>query len=117
MPKAAPIPCRAPRCRSYATKKGYVTEVKAKQWNHGGKSRHDRGYGSDWDKLRKIVLERDEYLCQKHLAEGIYREGNEVDHIISKHKGGTNDLSNLQSLCNTCHREKTLKEAANVRNI
>ena len=34
----------------------------------------------------------------------------EVDHIITKAKGGTDDPDNLQSLCVQCHREKTARE-------
>jgi 5-methylcytosine-specific restriction endonuclease McrA len=35
-------------------------------------SRHKRGYGAEWDKVRKLVLERNEHLCQcRHCkAEG-----------------------------------------------
>lgn len=31
----------------------------------------------------------------------------EVDHVIEQTDGGTNDLSNLQTLCLPCHKEKT----------
>ena len=31
----------------------------------------------------------------------------EADHKLPKHRGGTNDLSNLQTLCLPCHAEKT----------
>lgn len=30
-----------------------------------------------------------------------------VDHILAKRKGGTDDPSNFQSLCRTCHNRKT----------
>ena len=29
-----------------------------------------------------------------------------VDHILSRAAGGTNDLANLQTLCETCNRRK-----------
>lgn len=35
----------------------------------------------------------------------------EVDHIVPLIDGGGHDLSNLQSLCAPCHKEKTAREA------
>lgn len=35
----------------------------------------------------------------------------ETDHIIPKHRGGTDSWSNLQSLCVECHKVKTAREA------
>lgn len=37
-------------------------------------------------------------------------EGYQVDHIVPLFKGGTNDLSNLQPLCGTCHNKKSIRE-------
>lgn len=34
----------------------------------------------------------------------------DVDHIIPLHKGGTNDVTNLQILCCRCHRMKCITE-------
>ncbi len=34
----------------------------------------------------------------------------DVDHIVLRSRGGTDDPSNLQTLCRTCHRRKTLVE-------
>jgi len=81
-------------------------------------SRHARGYGSRWEKVRKLALERDRYLCQEHLRKGRVEPATEVDHIISKVKwvelhhtdAGDDDLTNLQSLCHACHVEKTAAE-------
>nr|WP_136252865.1 HNH endonuclease [Ningiella ruwaisensis] len=69
-----------------------------------------RGYGWEWRKLRKIVLERDNHLCQICLKKGKAVTGNQCDHIIPKSRGGTDSLSNLQILCVDCHRKKTAKE-------
>ena len=38
--------------------------------------------------------------------------GLECDHIVPLHRGGTNDASNLQSLCKECHAAKTASEAS-----
>lgn len=79
-------------------------------------SRHARGYGSAWVKLRKQALERDKWLCQHCLKQGmptplgVKPRDHEVDHVTPKAKGGTDDLSNLQSLCPDCHHEKTARD-------
>ena len=88
----------------------------------GNASRHDRGYGSEWTKLREEVLRRDKYLCQQCLRDGrvtplgVKPYDHAVDHILPKAKGGTDDLDNLQSLCQElCHRAKSLAEATDGR--
>lgn len=73
-------------------------------------SRHERGYGKEWTKLRERVLRRDNRLCQPCLHKGIVHPGNEVDHIKPKHLGGTDDEGNLQTICTKAHREKTMRE-------
>lgn len=77
-----------------------------------GKGRTDtqRGYGSAWKKLRLLVLARDEWLCQACKAKGRTTPANHCDHIVSKAKGGTDDMSNLRALCAGCHRDKTIRE-------
>ena len=87
--------------------------------NHG--SRHDRGYGSAWVKLREIVLKRDAYLCQECLRNdrptplGIKPHDHAIDHITPKARGGTDDLDNLESLCAPCHDAKSATEHGSGR--
>lgn len=82
-------------------------------WHGQAGSRHDRGYGSAWDRLRETILQRDDYLCQQCLRDGrltplkVRPYDHAVDHIIPKAKGGTDDPDNLQSLCAPCHDAKT----------
>jgi 5-methylcytosine-specific restriction protein A len=73
-------------------------------------SRHKRGYDHAWVKLRKTILERDNYLCAMCMSEGRVTTANQVDHILSKAKGGTDNYNNLQSLCETHHTQKTIEE-------
>lgn len=67
-------------------------------------------YGKSWYKLRQRILERDNYLCQSCLMQGRYVTATDVDHIVPVAHGGTDDESNLQSLCHECHKVKTAKE-------
>lgn len=79
-------------------------------------SRHDRGYGSKWDRIRERILQRDAGLCQQCLREGrIHHVAGKkfaahVDHIKPKSQGGSDDDSNLETLCRSCHQDKTDRE-------
>lgn len=80
-------------------------------------SRHERGYGYKWQKLRQVILRRDDYLCQPCLANGRPTPATEVDHIKPKAKGGTDEQDNLQSTCKPCHAAKTQQEAREARGL
>lgn len=68
--------------------------------------------GRPWRRLRESILERDKHLCQVCLPQGRYTLATEVDHVIPEAEGGTDDRTNLQSICGPCHEEKTKAEAA-----
>lgn len=67
-----------------------------------------RGYGRRWRRLRKRFLDRHP-LCQDCHAHGWLVGATDVDHIVPKRRGGTDDESNLQALCHRCHSRKTAK--------
>ena len=57
-------------------------------------------------KMKVRVLERDNYTCQmcgKTVKDGVKLE---VDHIHPFSKGGSDDISNLRTLCQECNRGK-----------
>lgn len=105
-------PCRAIRCPNLVNRRqrGYCDEHKALRAWVQTKTATQRGYGSAWRKVRAVALERDNYLCQGCLREGRYTHATDVDHITPKACGGTDDLGNLQSLCQACHKTKTAQE-------
>lgn len=74
-----------------------------------------RGYGWAWQQARERVLKRDCYQCQECKRRGWLTAATEVDHIVEKIDGGSDDDSNLQSLCGPCHDEKTEAEKARRR--
>ena len=78
-------------------------------------SRHERGYGSEWDKTRIRILKRDNGLCQPCLKVGQVSVARAVDHIVPKSEDGTDDDWNLQAICTECHRKKTSEEALRAR--
>lgn len=121
MPKSAPRPCKHVGCGKLVHDgSGYCAEHQddrkiGKFADDRRGSRHERGYGSAWEKLRKVILSRDKGLCQEHLRNGHYRPARIVDHKIPKSEGGTDDESNLQSLCQECSDAKTQREAQRAR--
>lgn len=84
-------------------------------WQHDRRSRHERGYGSAWTKLRDIVMRRDAYLCQPCKRTDRLTQAKQVDHIVPKFEGGTDDLDNLQAICLACHAVKTDTESARAQ--
>lgn len=87
-------------------------------------SRHERGYGAQWDRTRARILERDHYQCQcpqctEADARGERRlRATHVDHKISREKaralGWTTEQmeadDNLQAMNEDCHKRKTQEE-------
>ena len=87
-----------------------------KPWGHAGReSRQARGYGSEWEKARKRVMQRDAGLCQPCIAQGRTTPAHAVDHVTPKFEGGTDHETNLQAICGDCHREKTAAESRRAR--
>lgn len=76
-------------------------EPKQNNWGSG------RG-GRPWRRLKAKIHLRDEWTCQ---CCGIVTKDLELDHIVNVARGGTDDESNLQSLCVPCHKKKTQQES------
>lgn len=74
-------------------------------------TRQQRGYGSEWDSLRRSILARDKGLCQPCFTQGHITPATQVDHRVPKAQGGSDDQVNLQSICEQCHRTKTASES------
>jgi len=73
-------------------------------------SRHQRGYGWIWEKIRARILRRDKGLCQPCLRKGRVTQATEVNHITPKAQGGTDSDKNLESICHPCHVDETLRQ-------
>jgi 5-methylcytosine-specific restriction protein A len=89
----------------------------------GTKSRHERGYGADWVRLRARIMQRDCGLCQVCKREGRVTVAYAVDHIVSKANAirmkwtpaQIDAESNLQAICRSCHDTKTEAEQGKVK--
>lgn len=108
MPRSAKIPCRQSGCAALVDKSGYCDQHKRDNWKEGRNGNTtQRGYGASWRNLRSVVIHRDRGLCQVCLVVGRVTEFFAVDHKIPKSKGGGDDISNLQCICDPCHKIKT----------
>lgn len=65
-------------------------------------------YPEDWNKRRKKVYKRDNYECQSCGKRGGPYGDFELhaDHITPISEGGSHKLSNLRTLCKTCHVQR-----------
>jgi len=72
-------------------------------------------YGSiQWQQTRRRVFKRDKFRCRKCGKAGRL----EADHIKPVTQGGEFwDPENIQSLCRTCHIEKTAGETVERRAV
>jgi len=72
-----------------------------KLWNAlKNRGNHPQPLPQNWNTLRKTILDRDNYKCNVCKAEDLELH---VDHVIPRKYGGSNDESNLRTLCKHCH--------------
>lgn len=75
-----------------------------------------RYFTARWSRLRAQILARDRHLCQACLRFGVTRAGDQVDHIANAELNPELFWSagNLQTLCRTCHSQKTRRSDREV---
>lgn len=121
LPTSAMRVCRKQGCYSaHKNKNGYCEKHQSSAigWYERKSNWDGKGSTRRWrTKLRPAVLRRDEGLCQPCLRAGRYTPGTEVDHIISKANGGTDDLDNLELICTECHKAKTSQERGGASKV
>ena len=109
MPSKPKHPCNKIGCPNLTTER--FCEVHAAQYQKEIDSKRgtstQRGYGVNHRKLRKIVLS-EEPLCRHCAERGKTTPATDMDHI----DGNVYNLrrDNLQGLCGSCHKKKTIKE-------
>lgn len=66
-------------------------------------------YTARWGRVRRLVLARDDGLCQECSRDGRVQTGNQIDHILPAEEYPELfwELSNLETLCRRCHTAKT----------
>ena len=105
MPTKPKKPCAYPGCPNL-TFDVYCEEhaaLRRKQYDKYNRSpNHDKKYGNNWRRIRGLYVKKHP-LCERCLEEGRITPVEEVHHIIPLSRGGTNQFSNLMSLCQSCH--------------
>lgn len=116
MPRRPASICRQPGCSATIARPGYCAAHArpAGGWRADAErgTRQQRGYGAEWEAIRKRILARAGGLCECDDCRrlGRVRVAREVDHIVPKARGGTDDDDNLQAINRDCHKAKTLRE-------
>jgi hypothetical protein len=97
-------------CLSVAEDRTHLKEVLALEGNQDVPNKRKKsnrvGIGP---KLRHEIFLRDNFTCQ-HCGASPRKDQSviiEVDHIVPVSKGGANDKSNLQTLCDVCNSGKS----------
>ena len=106
MPSKPLKPCKYPGCPKLTS--GSYCEEHAKKvasdYNHYTRSaNHNKKYGRQWKRIRDRYAKAHP-LCERCLKEGRLTPMEEVHHILPVNRGGSNDDSNLMSLCHSCHQ-------------
>ena len=89
----------------------YVSKRGDKIWSHRKKS---SGYISGT--IRYEVLKRAKFRCEL-CGISAKDKGLEVDHIIPRNNGGSDDITNFQSLCYSCNAMKRDRDDTDFRGI
>ena len=84
-----------------------LANPKVKHWGY------QKGTNYGFENTKAMVLNRDNYTCQ--CCKGKHKDSKlEVHHIIFRGQGGSDEESNLITLCHTCHKDlhsgKIIKE-------
>ena len=108
MPTAPRRPCTYPRCPRYAARRG-LCEEHERQRKRGVDMRRgtpsQRGYGSAWQQVRAAVLARDPDCT----VPGCGEVSTDVDHVVPRARGGSDEPANLVGLCHPHHSAKTAR--------
>ena len=109
MPRKPKRPCRYQGCPKLTdSKSGYCEEHEKQMQRHyehfaRGYNQYER-YGGAWKKIRDRYIAAHP-LCERCLGLGFATVATLVHHVKPIADGGTNEESNLKSLCVSCHEK------------
>ncbi|MBV1758024.1 MAG: HNH endonuclease [Dethiosulfatibacter sp.] len=113
MPTKPKRPCSMSSCgRLCENGEQYCSEHKQVANKHYNKFQRDpksnKRYGRAWKRIRDRYIKAHP-LCVECQKNGFITPAEEVHHIIPLSKGGGNEISNLMSLCKSCHSRITVE--------
>ena len=75
-----------------------LANPKIKHWGY------QKGINYGFENTKAMVLNRDNYTCQ--YCKGKHKDSKlEIHHILFRSQGGSDEESNLITLCHTCHKD------------
>lgn len=86
---------------------------KPHNWRPDG-TRHERGYGTAHDRIRRALL-RDEPNCREYAKAEVVTKATHADHVIPRCEGGPDIRANYQPLCEKHSRTKSAREGNRAR--
>lgn len=107
MPRSPKKPCAYPGCPNLSDQRYCEKHRKLVDQNYNRYTRSPdvhRKYGRQWQRIRTQYAQAHP-LCEKCFEEGRATLMEEVHHILPVSRGGSNDQSNLMSLCRSCHNK------------
>ena len=95
-------PVRTSRCPSCTEKRLQASPQPTKE------KTSVRGYGADWQRIRRLVLDRDGWVCYKCNKKLVGSDAT-VDHIVPLSVDSSLRLvsSNLAACCRSCNSKKS----------
>ena len=111
MPRKPKNPCGYPGCPEltydrYCEKHKSLVNKNYNKYQRDPKS--NKRYGRAWKRIRDRYA-KEHPLCEECKKHGRLTPVEEVHHIKPLSQGGSNDFSNLMSLCKSCHSSITAK--------
>lgn len=107
MPLKALHQCSYPGCHSLI-RNGSRCALHATAYDKQRPSSTKRGYDRKWREKRDAFLQKHPWCCDPY---GVHWHGNvqatQVDHVVPKKDGGSDDEENLQGFCDSCYSRKT----------
>ncbi|WP_027107125.1 HNH endonuclease signature motif containing protein [Ligilactobacillus ceti] len=105
MPRKPKRPCSFPNCPELTD--GRFCEKHLKEDNkryekYGRKYKPHLRYGRAWKRIRDKYVKTHPF-CEMCYKNGILVEVEQVHHKLPLAEGGTHDINNLISLCQSCH--------------
>jgi 5-methylcytosine-specific restriction enzyme A len=96
---------------AYLKKNNKPAWLKKSSKAQSGRKESTRFYqNGTWKRIRAVKIKASP-LCEECQKHGLIEPATVVDHIIRIRQGGSaTDMDNLQSLCSTCHNQKSGRE-------
>lgn len=107
MPTKPKKPCKYPGCPNltdgtYCEQHRKLMARNYEKYQRAPDTR--KKYGHEWRRIRNRYVAKHP-LCERCLKKGRITPVEEVHHILPVNRGGTNEESNLMSVCKRCHNQ------------